>query len=65
MVNYELSIAVEVVLYAPTRPLIDFSVGFLWLMSVGTVICASLWADITAPDKLDERYNELSPKVSS
>ncbi|KAK2459210.1 signal peptide peptidase [Trifolium repens] len=56
---------VEVVLYAPTRPLIDFSVGFLWLMSVGTVICASLWADITAPDKLDERYNELSPKGSS
>ncbi|PNY05939.1 signal peptide peptidase 2B-like protein [Trifolium pratense] len=56
---------VEVLLYAPVRPLIDFSVGFLWLMSVGTVICAALWADITAPDKLDERYNELSPKGSS
>lgn len=60
MINSELCIAVEVLLYAPTRPIIDYSVGFLWLMSVGTVICASLWSDITAPD--DER-NELSHKV--
>ncbi|XP_024629122.1 signal peptide peptidase-like 5 isoform X2 [Medicago truncatula] len=56
---------VEVLLYAPTRPTIDFSVGCLWLMSVGTVICASLWSDLTARDQLDERYNELSPKGSS
>lgn len=63
MVISELFIAVEVLLYAPTRPIIDFSVGFLWLMSVGTVICASLWSDITARDKFDERYNDLSPKV--
>ena len=56
---------VEVLLYAPTRPLIDFSVGVLWLMAVGTVICASLWSDLTAPDQLDERYNDLSPKGPS
>ncbi|RDX83855.1 Signal peptide peptidase-like 5, partial [Mucuna pruriens] len=55
---------VEVLLYAPVRPVIDYSVGCLWLMSVGTVICASLWSDITAPDQVDERYNELSPKGS-
>ncbi|KAK7358060.1 hypothetical protein VNO80_17359 [Phaseolus coccineus] len=53
---------VEVLPYAPTRPVVDYSVAFLWLMAVATVICASLWADITAPDQFDERYNELSPK---
>ncbi|KAI5402101.1 Signal peptide peptidase-like 3 [Lathyrus oleraceus] len=53
---------VEVLLYAPVRPVIDFSVGCLWLMSVGTVICASLWADFTATDKADEHYNDFSPK---
>ncbi|RYQ93148.1 hypothetical protein Ahy_B09g099429 isoform C [Arachis hypogaea] len=54
---------VELSIYAPTRPLLDYSVAVLWLMAVGTVICASTWADITAAD-CDERYNELSPKVS-
>nr|XP_004497418.1 signal peptide peptidase-like 5 isoform X1 [Cicer arietinum] len=56
---------VEVLLYAPTRPIIDYSVGVLWLMSVGTVICASLWSDFTASDQFDEHYNGLSPKGSS
>ncbi|KAG4395608.1 hypothetical protein GLYMA_20G248600v4 [Glycine max] len=56
---------VEILLYAPTRPVVDYSVAFLWLMAVGTVICASLWSDITAPDQTDERYNELSPKSLS
>ena len=65
MVDFEFPISVEVLLYAPVRPTIDFSVGCLWLMSVGTVICASLWSDLTARDQLDERYNELSPKVFS
>lgn len=53
----------EVLLYAPTRLLVDYSVGFLWLMAVGTIICASLWSDITAPNQSDERYDEFSPKV--
>lgn len=56
---------VEVLLYAPTRPLIDYSVLVLWLMAVGTVTLASLWSDITARDQRNERYNELSPKGSS
>lgn len=63
MVNFELSIAVEILLYAPPRPLVDFSVAFLWLMSIGTIVCASLWSDLTTPEKSDERYNELCPKV--
>lgn len=37
---------------------------FLWLMAVGTIICASLWSDFTsAPEQIDERYNELAAKV--
>ncbi|XP_058774577.1 signal peptide peptidase-like 5 [Vicia villosa] len=56
---------VEVLLYAPVRPVIDFSVGALWLMSVGTVICASLWADFTATDQADVHYDDYSPKGSS
>ncbi|KAE9611643.1 putative PA domain, presenilin/signal peptide peptidase [Lupinus albus] len=54
---------VEILLYAPTRPIVDYSVGFLWLMSVGTLTCASLWSDITARDE-DEGY-EASNKGSS
>ncbi|RZB54364.1 Signal peptide peptidase-like 2 isoform C [Glycine soja] len=56
---------VEILLYAPPRPLVDFSVAFLWLMSVGTIVCASLWSDLTTPEKSDERYNKLCPKESS
>ncbi|XP_048131929.1 signal peptide peptidase-like 2 [Rhodamnia argentea] len=56
---------VEILLYSPVRPLVDFSVVFLWMMAVGTVVCASLWSDFTAAEQIDERYNELSPKVSS
>ncbi|KAJ7957336.1 Signal peptide peptidase-like [Quillaja saponaria] len=56
---------VEILLYSPNRPVVDFSVGFLWIMAVGTVICASLWSELTATKQTDERYNELSPKESS
>ncbi|KAM4106126.1 hypothetical protein ACB094_04G044000 [Castanea mollissima] len=56
---------VELLLYAPDRPVVDYAVIFLWLMAVGTLFCASLWSDITASEKTDERYNELSPKESS
>ncbi|KDP42881.1 hypothetical protein JCGZ_23823 [Jatropha curcas] len=56
---------VELKLYAPTRPIVDYSVICLWMMAVGTVICATLWAEFTAPEESDERYNELSPKENS
>lgn len=58
-----LLIVVELLFYAPVRPVVEFSVVFLWLMSVGTVACASLWSEITASEQIEERYNELSPKV--
>ncbi|KAJ1443297.1 Presenilin/signal peptide peptidase [Sesbania bispinosa] len=55
---------VEILLYAPPRPLVDFSAAFLWLMAIGTIVCASLWSDLTTPEKSDERYNKLRPKES-
>ncbi|CAB4263635.1 unnamed protein product [Prunus armeniaca] len=56
---------VELLLYSPKRPVVDFSVVFLWLMAVGTIIVASFWSKITAPEKSDERYNELAEKESN
>uniref|UniRef100_A0A9I9DZ28 PA domain-containing protein n=1 Tax=Cucumis melo TaxID=3656 RepID=A0A9I9DZ28_CUCME len=56
--------SVKLLLYAPKRPVVDFSVVFLWMMAVGTVACATLWSEITAV-QTEERYNELSPKESS
>ncbi|GMH09668.1 hypothetical protein Nepgr_011509 [Nepenthes gracilis] len=56
---------VELAFYSPKRPLIDFSVAFLWLMAVGTVVCAALWSDLVGCEQNDERYNELSPKESA
>ncbi|KAJ7979097.1 Signal peptide peptidase-like [Quillaja saponaria] len=56
---------VEILLYSPNRPVVDFSAGILWIMAVGTVICASLWSEFIASEQTDERYNELSPKESS
>ncbi|GAB4857146.1 Signal peptide peptidase-like 3 [Ancistrocladus abbreviatus] len=51
---------VELLLYAPKRLPADFSVIFLWMMAVGTVVTASLWSDLVACEQNDEQYNELS-----
>ncbi|KAJ6880314.1 hypothetical protein NC652_033600 [Populus alba x Populus x berolinensis] len=56
---------VELLFYAPVRPPMDLSVIFLWMMAVGTVVCASLWSEIAASKEAEERYNELSPKETS
>ncbi|KAK7272815.1 hypothetical protein RIF29_13855 [Crotalaria pallida] len=56
---------VEILLYAPPRPLVDYSVAFLWLMAVGTIVCASLWSELTSTGQNDERYDELCLKESS
>ncbi|KAJ7008652.1 hypothetical protein NC653_007343 [Populus alba x Populus x berolinensis] len=55
---------VELLFYAPARPPVDLSVIFLWIMAVGTVVCASVWSEIAASEETNERYNELSPKVN-
>ncbi|TQD89338.1 hypothetical protein C1H46_025104 [Malus baccata] len=56
---------VELLLYSPKRPVVDYSVMFLWLMAIGTIIIASFWLKITAPEKSDENYNKLAEKESS
>ncbi|CAI9778235.1 unnamed protein product [Fraxinus pennsylvanica] len=53
---------VELLLYSPNRPVVDYSVIFLWLMAVGTIVCATLWSEFTGLGQSDERYDELSPK---
>ncbi|KAG9143007.1 hypothetical protein Leryth_006265 [Lithospermum erythrorhizon] len=55
---------VEILLYSPDRPILDPSVSVIWLMAVGTVVCASLWSEITASGQNDEGYNDLSPRES-
>ncbi|KAH1115533.1 hypothetical protein J1N35_008911 [Gossypium stocksii] len=36
--------SVSVQLYSPKRPLVDIAEVFLWLMAVGTILCASYWS---------------------
>lgn len=31
-------------LYSPDRPVVDTAEVFLWLMAVGTILCASYWS---------------------
>lgn len=50
---------VMLLLYSPNRPIVDVSEIFLWMMAVGTIVCASLWADFVAGDRTDERYDQL------
>ncbi|XP_024031113.1 signal peptide peptidase-like 2 isoform X3 [Morus notabilis] len=38
------SSAVFVQLYSPRRPVVDIAEVFLWLMAVGTILCASYWS---------------------
>lgn len=38
------STAVSVQLYSPRRPVVDVAEVFLWLMAVGTIVCASYWS---------------------
>lgn len=54
-----ISNAVEFLFYAPTRPIVSYSVVFLWAMSVGTIVTASLWQEFGTSETV-ERYDELS-----
>ncbi|KAM0942052.1 putative PA domain, presenilin/signal peptide peptidase [Dioscorea sansibarensis] len=37
-------VSVTVQLYSPDRPLVDIAEVFLWLMAVGTILCACYWS---------------------
>ncbi|KAG9157655.1 hypothetical protein Leryth_014169 [Lithospermum erythrorhizon] len=47
--------AVAVQLYSPGRPLVDVAEVFLWLMAVGTILCASYWSAWSAREAAIEQ----------
>ncbi|CAN6447982.1 unnamed protein product [Victoria cruziana] len=55
---------VEISLYSPRRPVVDLSEIFLWVIAVGTIVCASVWPEFIACEQTDERYNQLTKKES-
>jgi hypothetical protein len=55
--------AVEVQLYSPNRPVVDLSACFLWIMALGTIVCASLWTEFIAMERVDGCYDHLTRKV--
>ncbi|KAL1217091.1 Signal peptide peptidase-like 4 [Cardamine amara subsp. amara] len=42
-------------LYSPKRPAVDVAEVFLWLMAVGTILCASYWSAWTAREESIEQ----------
>uniref|UniRef100_A0A5B7A898 Putative signal peptide peptidase-like 4 n=1 Tax=Davidia involucrata TaxID=16924 RepID=A0A5B7A898_DAVIN len=46
---------VSVQLYSPQRPLVDIAEVFLWLMAVGTILCASYWSAWSAREAAIEQ----------
>ncbi|XP_051133412.1 signal peptide peptidase-like 5 [Andrographis paniculata] len=56
---------VELLLYSPPRPVVDYSVVFLWLMSVSTVLSASLWSEFTKSEQRINYNDDYSDKDSN
>ncbi|KAL9406469.1 hypothetical protein Peur_003441 [Populus x canadensis] len=54
--------SVSVQLYSPKRPLVDVAKVFLWLMAVGTILCASYWSAWTAREAAAEQDKLLKWK---
>ncbi|KAK2407059.1 signal peptide peptidase [Trifolium repens] len=50
---------VSIQLYSPLRPLVDVAEVFLWLMAVGTILCASYWSAWTARETAIEQEKLL------
>lgn len=46
---------VSVQLYSPKRPVVDIAEVFLWLMAVGTILCASYWSAWSAKEAAIEQ----------
>jgi len=51
--------SVGVVIYSPDRPLVDIAEVFLWLMAVGTILCASFWSAWSAREACNEYCKSL------
>ncbi|XP_060173925.1 signal peptide peptidase-like 3 [Lycium barbarum] len=54
---------VEILLYSPDRPILDYSAMFIWLMAVGTIFCASFWSEFTTSK--ESNYYEQAPEVNT
>ncbi|XP_058760348.1 uncharacterized protein LOC131633672 [Vicia villosa] len=52
-IHNKLMVAIQ--LYSPLRPLVDVAEVFLWLMAVGTILCASYWSAWTAREAVIEQ----------
>ncbi|PIN01649.1 putative protein, contains PA domain [Handroanthus impetiginosus] len=63
--------SVSVQLYSPRRPVVDIAEVFLWLMAVGTILCASYWSAWSAreaaieQDKLLKDATDELPNIKS
>ncbi|XP_073129839.1 signal peptide peptidase-like 2 [Henckelia pumila] len=61
--------SVSVQLYSPKRPVVDIAEVFLWLMAVGTILCASYWSAWSAregaieQDKLLKDASDELPNI--
>ncbi|PWA72509.1 PA domain, Presenilin/signal peptide peptidase [Artemisia annua] len=53
--NIQKKLNVFVQLYSPRRPLVDVAEVFLWLMAVGTILCASYWSAWSAREAAIEQ----------
>lgn len=53
--NLQKNLNVFVQLYSPKRPLVDVAEVFLWLMAVGTILCASYWSAWSAREAAIEQ----------
>ncbi|KAL5216906.1 hypothetical protein ABZP36_008307 [Zizania latifolia] len=51
--------SVSVQLYSPNRPVVDTAEVFLWLMAVGTILCASYWSAWTVREAHSEQEKLL------
>ncbi|RZC67778.1 hypothetical protein C5167_011469 [Papaver somniferum] len=56
---------VELLFYSPNLLLVDVSEIYLWLMAIGTIVCASLWPEFIASKQGHESNDQLTPIVSS
>uniref|UniRef100_A0A453TEA6 PA domain-containing protein n=1 Tax=Aegilops tauschii subsp. strangulata TaxID=200361 RepID=A0A453TEA6_AEGTS len=54
-----LQLILGVQLYSPDRPVVDTAEVFLWLMAVGTVLCASYWSAWSAREAVTEQEKLL------
>ncbi|CAI9279151.1 unnamed protein product [Lactuca saligna] len=53
--SLENKLNISVQLYSPRRPLVDVAEVFLWLMAVGTILCASYWSAWSAREAAIEQ----------